>query len=182
VTAGGGGLLESPPMSRLPLLLAALALLCSSCASSKERWAEAAYGRISYHDLYGIVQTTIDAEGYIARVRDVQNGRIETDWVYGNSNTVVRGPARRKVFARIEPLPDDEDGYLVRLRVAEEVIPHGGLLAMNPRESDDWESFQDNFDVAEYLMAKIAALLSDNRVSPDFERRWGLDGDRAQQP
>jgi len=158
-------------MTRLPLLLAGLALLCCSCASSKERWAEAAYMNISFQNLYGLVQTTIDAEGYPARVRDVRTGRIETDWVYGNSNSIVRGPARRKVIARIEPLPEGEDGYLVRLRVAEEVIPRGGLLAMNPRESDDWESYQDNFDTAEYIMAKIAALLSDNRVSADFERQ-----------
>jgi hypothetical protein len=162
------------------LLLLALLLSCG-CASSNERWAEAAYGGISYQNLYGVVQTTVDAEGYAARVRDVQKGRLESDWVYGNSNTVVRGPARRKVFAVIEPLPD-EAGYLLRLRVAEEVIPRGGLLAMNPRASEDWEAFEDNFDAAEYLMAKIDALLSENRVSLDFERRWKLPADREAKP
>jgi hypothetical protein len=170
-------------MTAARLALLAVLLLAAGCASSNERWAEAVYAKISYQNLYGVVQTTIDAEGYPARVRDVQTGRIETDWVYGNSNTVVRGPARRKVFARIEPLPEEEgDGFLVRLRVAEEVIPRGGLLAVNPRESDDWEAFQDNFDTAEYLMAKIAALLPDHRVSPDFERRWGLPAERAPVP
>ncbi len=169
-------------MHRLLLLVLPLLLLCGSCASSKERWAEASYQKISYQNLYAIVQTTIDAEGYPARVRDVQKGRIESDWVYGNSNAIVRGPARRKVFAHIEPLDNEVPGYRVRLRVAEEVIPRGGLLAMNPRETDDWESFEDNFDTAEYLMAKIAALLAENRVSREFEERWGLTGDRTPSP
>jgi len=165
----------------MPLLLLPLLLLCCSCSMAKERWAEAAYQKISYQNLYAVVQTTIDAEGFPARIRDVQKGRIESDWVYGNSNSKVRGPARRKVFAQINPLPDDA-GYVVRLRVAEEVIPRGGLLEMSPRDSDKWEPFEDNYDSAEYLMAKIAALLAENRVSPDFERRWGLRADKAPSP
>jgi uncharacterized lipoprotein len=157
----------------LPLLLAALA----GCSTTDERWAEASYEHLSYASLYNVVLTTIDAEGYPVTIRDPQRGTVETDWVYGQSNTVVRGPARRKVYATITPL-DGADGYRVRLRVAEEVIPRGGLLATHPRASDDWKPFDDNFDIAEYLMAKIAALLVGNRVSPDFERRWGLPEER----
>jgi len=150
---------------RAVLLVLLPALLAGGCASSKELWAEATYRNLSYSSLYGVVLTTIDAEGYPVRMRDPQRGSVETEWVYGMSNAVVRGPARRKVFATIEPL-DDGTGYLVRMRVAEEVIPKGGILNMNPRESEDWESYKDNFDIAEYLMAKVAALLSENRVSP----------------
>ena len=51
------------------------------------------------------------------------------------------------------------DDFRVALRVAEEVIRKGGLLATNVRAWDDWEEFDDNFDDAEYLMAKIQALV-----------------------
>jgi len=151
------------PCPRLakPLLLLALlgpALLATAgCTSTPERWAETHVNDVTYSVLYNLVLTTVDAEGFTVRKREPQSGRIESDWVYGTSQRSVRGPSRRKVFAVIEPLEDDD--FRVALRVAEEVIRKGGLLATNVRASDDWEEFDDNFDDAEYLMAKISALI-----------------------
>jgi len=151
------------PRSRLakPLLLLALLapalLAATSCSGTQERWAETHVNDVTYPVLYNLVLTTVDAEGFTVRKREPQSGRIESDWVYGTSQRSVRGPSRRKVIALIEPVEDED--FRVSLRVAEEVIRKGGLLATNVRESDDWEEFDDNFDDAEYLMAKISALI-----------------------
>lgn len=145
----------APPLLLLALLLPLLAT--AGCSSTPERWAETRVNDVTYSVLYNLVQTTIDAEGFIVRKREPQTGRIESDWVYGTSQRRVRGPSRRKVFAVIEPIENDD--FRVAVRVAEEVIRKGGLLATNIRASDDWEEFDDNFDDAEYLMAKIAALI-----------------------
>jgi hypothetical protein len=159
---GGGRRAPRRPARRLglrPALLPALlaATVLSACSSPTERWAEGGFPGISYSVLYNVVLTTVDAEGYTVRTRDPQKGSFESEWVYGTSQRVVRGPSRRKVYARIEP--DPVEGYLVRLRVAEEVIRKGGMLAVNVRESDDWEGFEDNYEDAEYLMARLVALV-----------------------
>ena len=142
-------------------VLAALGLLCAlapGCASPGERWAEGAVAGVSYSVLYNVVLTTVDAEGFVVRYRDPQKGAFESEWVYGTSQRVVRGPSRRKVYARIEPVEGDR--FLVRLRVVEEVIRKGGLMHVNVRESDDWEPFDDNYEDAEYLMARLMALIA----------------------
>ena len=146
-----------PSRRSSPLLVLALLLLTAACASTKERWAETRAHDISYPVLYNVVLSTIDAEGFTVRKREPQKGRIESDWVYGTSQRLVRGPSRRKVFAVIEPV--DRRVFRVAVRVAEEVIRKGGLLATHVRASEDWEEYDDNFDDAEYLMAKIAALI-----------------------
>ena len=151
------------PCPRLakPLLLLALLgpvlIATAGCSGTQERWAETHVNDVTYSVLYNLVLTTVDAEGFTVRKREPQSGRIESDWVYGTSQRSVRGPSRRKVIAVIEPVEDND--YRVSLRVAEEVIRKGGLLATNVRASDDWEEFDDNFDDAEYLMAKISALI-----------------------
>ena len=144
------------PLLLLLVLVPAL-LSTAACSGTQERWAETRVNDVTYSVLYNLVLTTVDAEGFTVRKREPQSGRIESDWVYGTSQRSVRGPSRRKVFAVIEPLENDD--FRVALRVAEEVIRKGGLLATNVRASDDWEEFDDNFDDAEYLMAKIAALV-----------------------
>ena len=146
----------APQLLLLALLLPPL-LAATGCSSTPERWAETRVDDVTYSVLYNLVLTTIDAEGFTVRKREPQSGHIESDWVYGTSQRRVRGPSRRKVFAVIEPIEDDD--FRVALRVAEEVIRKGGLLATNVRASDDWEEFDDNFDDAEYLMAKIQALV-----------------------
>jgi len=141
-----------------PLLLLLLAAWPSAgCSATKERWAETTVHDVSYPVLYNLVLSTVDSEGFPVRRREPQAGRIESEWVYGTSQRLVRGPSRRKAFAVIEPLKDDD--FRVAVRVAEEVIRKGGMLATNVRESEDWEEYDDNFDDAEYLMAKIAALI-----------------------
>jgi len=142
---------------RAALLLLPLLLLSAGCSSTPERWAETTVSDVGYSNLYNLVLSTIDAEGFTARKREPQTGHIESDWVYGTSQRLVRGPSRRKVFAVIEPL--EGDSFRVAVRVAEEVIRKGGLLATHVRESEDWEEYDDNFDDAEYLMAKISALV-----------------------
>ena len=146
----------APPLLLLALLLPTL-LSTAGCRQTPERWAETRVDNVTYSVLYNLVLTTIDAEGFTVRKREPQSGRIESDWIYGTSQRRVRGPSRRKVFAVIEPIENDD--FRVALRVAEEVIRKGGLLATNVRASDDWEEFDDNFDDAEYLMAKIQALV-----------------------
>lgn len=148
----------APLLPSLTLLLLVLpSLLATGCTSTPERWAETRVDGVSYSVLYNLVLSTIDAEGFTVRHREPQSGRIESDWVYGTSQRTVRGPSRRKVIAVIEPF--EGDVFRVALRVAEEVIRKGGLLATNVRASDDWEEYDDNFDDAEYLVAKIAALI-----------------------
>ena len=143
-------------------LVAALTLLLlASCSSFSERWASAQFNEISYPALYQVVVTTLGAEGYVVRNFDAQTAKLDTEWVYGTSQRQVRGPSRRKVIALIEPVEDED--FRVSLRVAEEVIRKGGLLATNVRESDDWESFDDNYDDADYVIAKLAALLDAHR-------------------
>jgi len=147
---------------------AAAALLCvalaSGCAGFSERWVEARFDEVSYASVYNIVLTTVDAEGYAVRNRQVNTGEISSAWVYGTSQRAVRGPSRRRVHARVEP--DGERSWLVRLRVEEEVVRKGGLLATQVRESDNWEPYEDNFEDAEYLIARIAALLAEFRRQP----------------
>ncbi len=145
-------------MRLLPLLAA---LLLAGCSALEERWAEARFAGISYPALYGVVLTTVDADGFAVRDRNPQTAAIHSEWVYGTSQSVVRGPSRRRVHALIEPV--EGDAFMVRLRVEEEVVRKGGMLATNVRESENWEPFEDNFDEAEYLMAKIAALLDAHR-------------------
>ena len=155
------------PTARLAVLLAVFsAALMPGCASPSERWAEGSFEGVSFSVLYNVVLTTVDAEGYVVRFRNPHKGAFESEWVYGTSQRKVRGPSRRKVYARIEP--EEGDRYLVRLRVAEEVVRKGGMTAVNVRESEDWEPYDDNYEDAEYLMAKLVALISvEGRPLPD---------------
>ncbi|MBM3985040.1 MAG: hypothetical protein FJ296_05020 [Planctomycetes bacterium] len=145
-------------MRLLPLLAL---LLLPACSTLRERWAEASFQDISYPSLYAVVLSTVDAEGYAVIQRDPQSAELHSEWIYGTSRTVVRGPSRRRVHAEMEPV--GEKGWRVRLRVEEQVVRKGGMLATNVRESENWEEFEDNFDDAEYLMAKIAVLLREHR-------------------
>ncbi len=142
---------------------AVLAAVTGGCASASERWVQSAYAGISYPSLYNVVATTIAAEGFPMTGPEAQGGQIESGWVYGTSQRVVRGPSRRRAVAEIRLLPDDR--LLVRLRVVEEVVRRGGMSAVNVRASEDWEPYEDNFDDAEYLMARVAALLDEKRVA-----------------
>ena len=145
-------------MRFLPLLAV---LLLAACSSVREQWAEATLTSISYPALYGVVLSTVDSRGFPVRERDPHTGEIHSEWVYGQSRAAVRGPARQRVHASIEPQPGD--AFLLRLRVEQEVVRKGGMLATNVRESENWEPYEDNFDEAEILMGKIAALLAANR-------------------
>ncbi|MHC5212299.1 MAG: hypothetical protein ACYTG2_16400 [Planctomycetota bacterium] len=144
-------------LAPLSLLAALTVAVHTGCASNSERWAEGSFPGVSYSVLYNVVLTTVDAEGFVVRYRDPQKGAFESEWVYGTSQRVVRGPSRRKVYARI--VREADDRYMVRLRVAEEVVRKGGLMAVGVRESEDWEPFEDNYEDAEYLMAKLVALV-----------------------
>lgn len=147
------------------LLLGALAL--TSCAAHAERWAVLRFERLSYSNLYQQVADALDGSGYRVIKQDPGSGRIETDWDIGPSLREVRGPSRRKAVARINAVDHDDDGgtiYEVRVRVREQVIRKGGLLAHEIRSSEDWEDWKDNYDEAEYLLARLGALLQDYRV------------------
>lgn len=149
-------------MPAMRLVAALTLLLLASCSSFSERWASAQFDQISYPALYQVTVTTLGAEGYIVRNFDAQSARVDSEWVYGTSQRTVRGPSRRRVHVEITPLEVDRS-FLVRIRVEEEVIRKGGMLATQVRESDDWESFDDNYDDADYLIAKLAALLDAHR-------------------
>ncbi|MCB9899428.1 MAG: hypothetical protein H6825_15585 [Planctomycetes bacterium] len=150
------------------LLLGALA---SGCATSSERWAEVRFQDVSYLNLYRAVADVLGSEGYPVKREDPVEGLIETEWRYGESVREVRGPSRTRAFVTIEPSEierEDQDPLpvtLVRVRVPEEVIRKGGLLARNERNSEDWEEYKDDFERAEFLAEKIRILLADHHVS-----------------
>jgi hypothetical protein len=138
----------------------------SACASSSERWAEVPVHDLGYTNLYHAVLDLLEVEGFHVVQRDPGAGEILSDWLQGISTREVRGPARRRVHVEIEPIEiddddDEEDHYLVRVRVEEQVVRRGGFMSSGPRDESDWEEFDDNFDDAEYLAAKIRALLDD---------------------
>lgn len=147
----------------LGLILAFVALLTAGCASSKERWAEVRMQELSFQNLYSSVLDMLELEGYSVHMRLPDTGEIETAWLNGISKREVRGPSRRKVHVVIEP----EEGprlFVVRMRVEEQIIRKGGMLASGTNQDDDWEAFPDNFEDAEYLAAKLRALLSEYAI------------------
>jgi len=154
-----------------PLLLA-LALLGPlgvgpGCAASKERWADVGIEGLSFQNLYHSLIDLMEVEGFHVLHRNPGAGTFLTEWLPGISRREVRGPSRRRVHVRIEEIEDDtsteedEGAYLVNLRVEEQIIRKGGMLNTGMRPNDDWEAFPDNFDDAEYLVAKIRAMLAD---------------------
>lgn len=160
-----------PDVRRAALAAVALVAL-TACASLAEpevppRWAFGHFEGIGYNDLLLVIGATVEAEGFSVVRTDPNDGSIESDWAYGTSQREVRGPSRRKVVGEVAAA--DGPGYDVRLRVREEVIRKLGLMATDVRRSDDWEPFPDNRDDAEFMMAKLQALLRHDRgPSDDF--------------
>ena len=151
--------------------LLALGLVCGlglgACAVRPERWAVMNLERLSYSNLYQQVADALDGSGYRVMKQDISSGRVETDWQYGPSVREVRGPSRRRAIAQVNAL--DDGLFEVRVRVLEQVIRKGGTLARHIRESDDWEDWKDDYDEAEYLIARLGALLSEYRVRLDVD-------------
>ena len=143
---------------RPALALAALVALTTACNATPvtHRWARAEFDGYSYTSLYSLVATTLDSEGWDVRERDIESGTLITDWRHGPSHREFRGPTRLKVHAEIEPY---EGGCRVGLRVEGEVLMKGGVLAHDPRGSDDWEPVEDDFERAEVLLARIRSLI-----------------------
>jgi hypothetical protein len=120
-------------------------------------WASMTFPDVTYSDMFSVVLTTLNGEGYVAVKRDPETGTIETDWLYGQSQAKVRGPSRRRVVIHIDP---EGPNQVVRLRVVEEVIWKAGMRATNLRESDEWEIADDNFEEAEFLLARVRGVMS----------------------
>jgi len=151
-------------MTSRPLLFAGLlaAILLSGCLSPSEtyaRWVQAPFDDISYPSLFGVVAATMGAEGYPIPAADIGDSGLKSEWAYGTSQRAVRGPSRKRVHVEIER--QGERAFNVRLRVEEEVIRKRGLLATEVRESGDWEAYPDDIAEAEYMLAKLRAMLGD---------------------
>ncbi len=138
------------------VLLGMVVVLAAGCQTVITLPATLVTSGIAYPDLFTVVERTVDGEGYPIRLRNLQAGTIESDWRYGTSLREFRGPSRQRVIASINP---EGSGWVVNLRVLEEVLEKGGLLATHPQESEDWEPIPDNFDQAEMLVARINATL-----------------------
>ena len=100
------------------IIVVAVAAAVSACQTLNdtrpEGWATLQVEDLTYPDLFSVTLTTLDAEGYLVRERDPEQGRINTDWQYGTSQTEYRGPSRRRVIAELQRL---EEGPLeLRLR------------------------------------------------------------------
>ena len=174
------GAMASRPRPRLRsrAWLVGLALLVVACSiTEKRRWAEARFEGLSFSVLYASVADLFEAEGFDVTIRDASGGIVESEWAYGTSRREVRGPSRRKAIAEVEKLAPGV--YVVRVRVAEEVIRKGGLLATKLRDSDDWETFPDNFEDAEYLAAKLRAMLDEHQVPVEVDPDAEEDHDRS---
>jgi hypothetical protein len=145
-------------------LLVGLALgPTTGCASNTERWAEVSMKGLGYQNLYHSVLDMLELEGYRVGRSLPDAGVIETQWLRGVSRREVRGPSRRKAHLEIK----HEEGarqYMVRIRVEEQIIRKGGMLSSGNHQEKDWEAFPDNFDDAEYLAAKLRALLADYAI------------------
>ena len=148
----------------VPLVSILFACAGGCAAAPTDRWVERRFEPLTMGAMFNLVLVSIDAEGFVPRLRNPDTGEIESDWVIGLSNRVLRGPTRRRVHAVVQAHP--EGGQLVRLRVATQVIRKGGLLAVNVRDSDDWESVPDDVDMGELLLAKIAALVRTTESAP----------------
>lgn len=136
--------------------------LSLACSTTPERWAVLTFERLSYQNLFEQVADTIDGSGYRIAKLDPSAGTLESDWQYGQAVREIRGPARRKVHAQLIAAKDGS--FVVRVRVQEEVIRRGGLLATQIRQSEDWEEWKDDYDEAAYIAARLGALLQDYRV------------------
>lgn len=149
----------APAAPLLSTLLLALGLaLLPGCAGPPPLWAELDFERIGYGNLYVSIVDLLEVEGYVVASRNPDSGVIETEWLIGPSIREVRGPSRRKAVVEVEPTGER---LHVRLRVREQVIRKAGMGATNLRFNDDWEDYRDNWDDAEYLAAKLRALLMD---------------------
>lgn len=157
------------PLS-LILFLAMAVMLASTvgCASNKERWAEVQMQEISYQNLYSSILDMLELEGYVVHMGLPDSGTVETEWLRGISRREVRGPSRRKVHVELKSAEAARQ-YMVRMRVEEQIIRKGGLLSSGTPPETAWEAFPDNFEDAEYLAAKLRALLSDYAIKVHVE-------------
>ncbi|MFT7462942.1 MAG: hypothetical protein ACI9EF_001284 [Pseudohongiellaceae bacterium] len=130
------------------------------CIGTPPLWAEMNFNGLAYDNLWVAVIDLLDTEGFHVQAGDPGSGAIESEWLYGTSVREVRGPSRRKAMIEISQSLVTP-GWVVRLRVREEVIRKGGLRATQVRDSADWEEWHDNWDETEFLAAKIRARLSD---------------------
>ncbi|MED5330946.1 MAG: hypothetical protein VX916_06605 [Planctomycetota bacterium] len=130
-------------------------------------WVTRDFKDIGYSSLFGVVSTTINSEGFRGGVTDPGRGRLESGWRYGDSQRKIRGPSRRKVIVEIDLLTSRS--HRVRLRVKEEVLRKQGLLATQVRENEEWEIYEDNLEEAEFLMAKLKALIPSSAASVQDE-------------
>lgn len=149
-------------------LLLTLLLWLGACVSTPPLWAELSFDGLSYDNLWVVVIDLLDSEGFHVKSGDPGTGSIESDWLYGTSVREVRGPSRRKAMVEINKQPD-VIGWVVRLRVREEVIRKGGMRATQLRDSPDWEEWHDDWDSTEYLAAKIRARLTDYFIDAKVE-------------
>ncbi len=155
------GLRAAHPSKWAWVLGLALSLsLAVGCASTRERWAEVTMHDLGYQNLYHSVLDLLELEGFYVILRLPDTGRIESEWFRGDSRREVRGPSRRKVHVEIER-KKGERAYVVRLRVQEQIIRKGGMLAIDTRDESLWEDYPDSFGDAEFLAAKLGALLAD---------------------
>ena len=138
----------------------------SGCASTTQRWAEVNMQDVSYQNLYASVLDMLEMEGYFVRKRLPDLGEIETEWLRGISRREVRGPSRSRVHVDINRA-EGRRRYVVRMRVEEQIVRKGGMLSAGEHRESDWESFPDNFEDAEYLAAKLRALLSEYAIKDE---------------
>jgi hypothetical protein len=145
----------------LPL---ALALgFTTGCATTTQRWAEVNMQELGYQNLYASVLDMLEMEGYSVHKRLPDLGEIETEWLRGISRREVRGPSRSRVHVDINRA-EGRRHYVVRIRVEEQIVRKGGMLSTGDHRESDWEPFPDNFEDAEYLAAKLRALLSEYAI------------------
>ena len=164
-------------MAALGLALATAVL--PACASAREKWAHVPLQGLSYQNLYHAIIDLLEVEGVHVRIRNPGIGTVTSEWQQALSRREVRGPSRRKVHVKIVSDPDVDGAYTVSLRVEEQIIRKGGLLSSGVRQDDDWEAFPDNYEDAEYFVAKIRALLGDYLRQVDVEPAYVPPPERA---
>jgi hypothetical protein len=142
-----------------------LALAGAGCSTD---WVSLQVQDVSYADIYDLALHVIESEGYPLSEINIHEGRIVTGWFYGKMTDRGRFPIRRRAEVRVDP--EDEGGFLVRVRIDQEANREGYRLT-DPRLSDAWDEYGWDREGAALVLKKIEIQVKEYEPSEEFFER-----------